>query len=131
MANESSFIQNRNKQDISEREKRLFEREQLLIERKAKQEAFRISLDERERSVMFDENGFAGANLEQDWGRLVDEESKLNKNKRLSSWEIDEREQKLQNKKQKLKQLAGHMQAHQNDIDRGIYYPSCRYCGRC
>ena len=131
MANDSSSIQNSNKQDISEREKRLIERQQLLIDRKAKQEAFRILLNEREKSVMFDENGFASANLEQDWDRLVDEEIKLNKNKNLLNWELDEREQKLEEKKQKLKQLAGHLQAHQNEIDRGIYYPSCRHCGRC
>jgi hypothetical protein len=127
MTQDSSSIQN----DLTEREKRLLEREQLLIERKAKQEAFRISLNERERSVSFDENGFARANLAQDWDSLVDEEAKLNRNKNLSSSELDEREQKLEQKKQKLKQLAGHLEAHQKDIDRGIYYPSCRYCGRC
>jgi hypothetical protein len=123
----SSSIQN----DLTERERRIVEREQLLLERKAKQEAFQILLNERERSVSFDENGFASANLEQDWDRLVDEEAKLSRNKNLSSWEIDERERKLEKKKQKLKQLEGHLQAHQKDIDRGIYYPSCRHCGRC
>ena len=131
MADESSSIQNSNKQDISEREKRLLEREQLLIERKAKQEAFRISLNERERCVKFDENGFAGANLEQDWERLWDAQTILNRNKRLTSCELDERELKLEIKKQKLKRLAGLMQANQNNIDRGIYYPNCRHCGRC
>ena len=131
MANESSSIQNSNKQDISEREKKLLEREQLLIERKAKQEAFQISLNEREKSVMFDENGFAGANLEQDWQILWDAQTILNRNKRLSSLELDERELKLEIKKQKLKRLSGLMQANQNNIDRGIYYPNCRHCGRC
>lgn len=131
MANESSSIQNSNKQDISEREKKLLEREQLLIERKAKQEAFQISLNEREKSVMFDENGFAGANLEQDWQILWDAQTILNRNKRLSSLELDERELKLEIKKQKLKRLSGLMQANQNNIDKGIYYPNCRHCGRC
>lgn len=131
MANESSSIQNSNKQDISEREKKLLEREQLLIERKAKQEAFQISLNEREKSVMFDENGFAGANLEQDWQILWDAQTILNRNKRLSSCELDERELKFEIKKQKLKRLSGLMQANQNNIDRGIYYPNCRHCGRC
>jgi hypothetical protein len=130
MADESSSIQNSYKQDIIEREKRLFEREQLLIERKAKQEAFQISLNERERSVMFDENGFAGANLEQDWERLWDAQTILNRNKRLTSCELDERELKLEIKKQKLKRSAGLMHANQNNIDRGIYYPNCRHCGR-
>ena len=131
MANESSSIQNSNKQDISEREKKLLEREQLLIERKAKQEAFQISLNEREKSVMFDENGFAGANLEQDWQILWDAQTILNRNKRLSSCELDEREMKFEIKKQKLKRLSGLMQVNQNNIDRGIYYPNCRHCGRC
>jgi len=127
MTQDSSSIQN----DITEREKRIVEREQLLIDRQAKQEAFGILLNERERSVSFDENGFASANLEQDWDSLWEAKTKLNRNKDLSSWELDEREQKLEQKKQKLKQLAGHLQAHQNEIDRGIYYPSCRHCGRC
>ena len=117
--------------DITEREKRIVEREQLLIDRQANQEAFRISLNEREKSLIFDENGFAGANLEQEWDRIVDEQVKQNQNKRLSSSELDEREQKLEEKKQKLKQLSGHLQAHQNAIDRGMFYPSCRHCGRC
>jgi hypothetical protein len=127
MTQDSSSIQH----DLTERERRIVEREQLLIERKAKQEAFRILLNEREKSVSFDENGFASANLEQDWDRLWEAESKLNRNKNLSSCELDEREHKLEKKKQKLKQLTGHLQAHQKDIDRGIYYPSCRHCGRC
>ena len=127
MTQDSSSIQN----DLTERERRIVEREQLLIERKAKQEAFRILLNEREKSVSFDENGFASQNLEQDWDTLWEAKTKLNRNKDLSSWELDEREHKLEKKKQKLKQLAGHLQAHQKDIDRGIYYPSCRHCGRC
>ncbi len=127
MAQDSSSIQN----DLTEREKRIVEREQLLIERKAKQEAFRILLNEREKSVSFDENGFASQNLEQDWDTLWEAEIKLSRNKNLSSWELDEREHKLEQKKQKIKQLAGHLHAHQKDIDRGIYYPSCRHCGRC
>jgi hypothetical protein len=91
------------------------ERERALAER-AK------ALDEREKDMARRENSFELQNLEQEWDSLVEAESKLHRMEGLTSFELDEREAKLERKTQKLEQLEALLQIRQNDIDRGIFY---------
>jgi hypothetical protein len=81
------------------------------------------AMDEREKVLYRRENSFELANLEQDWDRLVDAETKLRRMEALTSFELDEREAKLERKIHKLEQLEALLQIRQNDIDRGIFYP--------
>jgi hypothetical protein len=91
------------------------ERERALAER-AK------ALDEREKDMARRENSFELQSLQGEWDSLVDAESKLYRMKRLTSFELDERESKLERKTHKLEQLEALLQIRQNDIDRGIFY---------
>jgi hypothetical protein len=98
------------------------ERERILAERaKALDERNRV-MDEKEKDMARRENSFELQNLEQEWDSLVEAESKLRRMERLTSFELDEREAKLERKTQKLEQLEALIQVRQNDIDRGIFY---------
>lgn len=98
------------------------ERECVLAERvKALDERERM-MTEREKDMARRENSFELQNLEQEWDSLVDAESKLRRMEALTSFELDEREAKLERKTQKLEQLEALLQIRQNDIDRGIFY---------
>lgn len=116
--------------DLNDREQKLIEREQILRERQAKQDTYRKMLDEKEQELKRRENSFEKANLESEWGSLVDAQAKLYQTQRLTSSELDERELKLETKKQKVKRMIRLLQAQQDDINRGIFYPSCYHCGR-
>ena len=79
-------------------------------------------MNEREKYMAWRENSFELQNLEQEWDRLVDAETKLRRMEALTSFELDEREAKLERKTHKLEQLEALLQIRQNDIDRGIFY---------
>jgi hypothetical protein len=130
MTKEVSAVEIDLKQNLLEREQRLVEKEKLLTERQAKQDTYRKMLDEKEQELKRRENSFEKANLESEWGSLVDAQAKLYQTERLTSSALDERELKLEIKKQKVKRIIGLLQAQQDDINRGIFYPSCYHCGR-
>jgi len=116
--------------DLNEREQRLIERERLLTERQAKQDIYRKMIDEKEQELKRRENSFEKENLESEWESLGDAQVKLYQTQRLTSSILDEREFKFKIKKQKVKQMIGLLQRQQDDINRGIFYPSCYHCGR-
>ena len=130
MTNETSSMPIDLEPHLLEREQRLSEREKLLTERQAKQDMYRKMLDEKEQELKRRENSFEKANLESEWGSLVEAQAKLYRTQRLTSSALDERELKLEIKKQKVKRIIGLLQAQQDDINRGIFYPSCYHCGR-
>ena len=101
---------------IDERERVLAERAKALDEREK-------AMNEREQVLARRENSFELANLEQEWGDVVDAQAKLNRIKSSTSFELDEREAKLERKHQKLTQWEALIQVRQNDIDKGIFYP--------
>ena len=109
MASASTFT------SIEERERISAERAKALAERE------RV-MNEREKDMAWRENSFELQNLEQEWDSLVDAESKLRRMEALTSFELDEREAKLERKHQKLTQWEALIQVRQNDIDRGIFY---------
>ena len=130
MTQETSSMPIDLKHHLLEREQRLVEREKLLTERQAKQDTYRKMLDEKEQELKRRENSFEKANLESEWGSLVEAQAKLYRTQRLTSSALDERELKLEIKKQKVKRIIGLLQAQKDDINRGIFYPSCYHCGR-
>ena len=100
---------------INERERVSAERAKALDERER-------TMNEKEKDLAWRENSFELANLEQEWDHVVDAETKLCRMKALTSFELDEREAKLERKTQKLEQLEALLKIRQNDIDRGIFY---------
>jgi hypothetical protein len=102
--------------DIEERERLLSERAKALTERE------RV-MDERDEALYRRENSFELQSLEGEWGNVVDIQAKLRRMKALTSFELDEKEAKLERKHQTLKQWEALLQARQNDINRGIFYP--------
>ena len=130
MTQETSSMPIDLKQHLLEREQRLVERETILTERQAKQDTYRKMLDEKQKELERRENSFEKANLESEWGSAVDARAKLYQTERLTSSALDERELKLEIKKQKVKRILGLLQVQQDDINRGIFYPSCYHCGR-
>lgn len=98
------------------------ERECVLAERaKALNERERV-MNEREKDMARRENSFELQSLQGEWDSLVDAESKLCRMKGLTSFELDEREAKLERKTHKLEQLEALLEIRQTDIDRGIFY---------
>ena len=104
--------------DIEERERLLSERAKALTERE------RV-MDEREKDIAQRENSFELQSLEGEWDNVVDIQAKLHRMKALTSFELDEKEAKLERKTQTLKEWEALLQAQarQNNIDRGIFYP--------
>lgn len=102
--------------DIEERERLLAERAKALTERE------RV-MDEREKALYRRENSFELQSLEGEWDNVVEIQAKLRRMKASTSFELDEKEAKLERKSQTLKQWEALIQARQNDIDRGIFYP--------
>ena len=101
---------------IEERERILAERAKALDEREK-------AMNEREKDLTWRENSFELANLEQEWGDVADAQAKIHRIGALTSFALDEREAKLERKHQKLTQWEALIQARQNDIDKGIFYP--------
>jgi hypothetical protein len=102
--------------DIEERERLLAERAKALTERE------RV-MDEREKALYRRENSFELQSLEGEWDNVVEIQATLRRMKASTSFELDEKEAKLERKSQTLKQWEALIQARQNDIDRGIFYP--------
>ena len=98
------------------------ERERVSAERTKTLDEMEKAMDEREKVLYERENTFELQSLEGEWDRLVDAETKLRRMKALTSFELDEREAKLERKHQKLTQWEALIQVRQNDIDRGIFY---------
>jgi len=92
--------------DIEERERLLAERAKALTERE------RV-MDEREEALYRRENSFELQSLEGEWDNVVDIQAKLRRMKALTSFELDEKEAKLERKTQTLKQWEALLQARQ------------------
>ena len=107
----------------------LEERERILADRTK-------ALDEREKAVARRENSFDRANLDQEWGELVDEQAKFYKTgPGLTCLAITEKKRELRWKKQQLNQIQRNLKAWERDLRLGIVYPcysnpyTCKYCG--
>ncbi len=109
---------------MSSTSKNIEERERLLAERTKALDERERAMDEREEALYRRENSFELQSLEGEWDTLVEIQAKLRRMKALTSFELDEKEAKLERKHQTLKQWEALIQARQNDIDRGIFYPS-------
>jgi len=117
-------------QDLLDREKRLQERERLLLENEAELDKYQKILEEREQGLNVWEKEFDREDLDQQWEQLEEDQDKANQTEfGMRSLALDEKEKKLRLKKQQMKNLQQSIQAQRDDHNNHSHFGSCCYCG--